>query len=371
LLALFLAATAVQLGCWWFLYPRAVRGNGEALAPPGALPGLSVIVCARNEAENLERFLPSVLRQRYPAFEVIVVDDASTDATPEVLDRLRERFGNLVVLRLDEKTAPGKKEALERGIAAARFEHLAFMDADCQPASDRWLTSLAAGFAAAPGVEIVLGYGPLRREPGHWNGWARFETVHTAMHYFALARVGCPYMGVGRNLAWKKELFARVGGFAAHSDLPSGDDDLLVNAAARPGNVALCLTPAAFVYSAAPSTPADWFHQKRRHLGAGPRYRLSHRLVLGMLALSHSLHYLTALVLLAAGIGIVPVLTGLLARLISMWYGYRRLLPRLDAADLFLRIPMYDALMAVYTVTVVPWSLLRPFRGPWRSELQN
>ncbi len=242
---LFAGATAIQLAAWWGLYIRLARHPAPGAAPFPSAP-VSVIVCARNEALHLTAFLPAVLEQDFPEFEVIVVDDDSSDETAAVLQQFQQKYDRLRVIRLAPKTGPGKKQALEAGIAAARYERLVFTDADCRPASPLWLRHIAGGFGKA-GVEIVLGYAPAYTRSGLLNRWIRFETLQTAMQYFSFALAGLPYMGVGRNLAWLKPVFGRVQGFSRHRRIPSGDDDLLVNAAARGDNTALRLHPEAIV----------------------------------------------------------------------------------------------------------------------------
>lgn len=309
----------------------------------------------------MRRHLPLVLEQAYPDFEVIVVDDASSDATPAVLRDLARRHARLRVLRLEEKKQAGKKAALALGIQAARYAWVVMTDADCRPASAHWLGGVAAS-AGQERVEMVLGYAPFERETGFFNGWARYEVVQTALHYLSFALAGMPYMGVGRNLAWKKTLFEQVGGFARHAHLAGGDDDLFVNAAARPGRAAVVLQAETFVYSSAPAGWRGWLRQKRRHVQAGLYYQPRHQLALGVLALSHVLHFLGVFLLLMVHFGMVLAITGYIIRQILLLSLLRSILPRLDAGDLLSRVPIYDLLLAVYYGVAVPCFWL--FRGP-------
>lgn len=324
------------------------------------MPGASVVVCARNEAENLRRYLPAVLTQQYPGdWEVVVVDDASDDETPAILRHFQEKYPRLRVLGIPEKVFPGKKHALAQGVAAARFDHLFLTDADCEPASAHWLARMASALTAKPETEIALGYGPMRSAKRSFrDGWTRFETAYTAVQYFSFALAGMPYMGVGRNLAWKRRVFDRAGGFSAHLDVPSGDDDLLVNAAATSCNTAICLHPDAFVYSEGAGTWKTWLRQKRRHLAAGARYRRTHRLVLATAHMSHVLHYFLLAVLLWAGFGTITAVFFYLFRSFSLLYLYARILPKLREFRLLSQVPIYDALLAAYYGAFVPISLI-------------
>ena len=356
----FVAVSLLQLAFWWGVFARLASFSDPGALRAGDMPGASVVVCARNEAENLRRHLPALLAQEYPGdWEVVIVDDASDDDTPAILRHFQEKHARLRVIRIREKVFPGKKHALAQGVAAARFDHLFLTDADCEPASARWLAHMASALTAKPETEIALGYGPVRASGGTClDGWTRFETAHTAVQYFSFALAGMPYMGVGRNLAWKRRVFDRTGGFSAHLDVPSGDDDLLVNAAATPANVAICLHPDAFVYSEGAGTWKTWFRQKRRHLSAGRRYRPLHQFVLAMANMSHVLHYFLLAVLLAAGFGTITAVFFCLFRSFSLLYLYARILPKLREFRLLSQVPIYDALLAAYYGAFVPISLI-------------
>ena len=162
---------------------------------------VSVIVCARNESENLQRFLPSLFQQDYPQFEVVVVNDCSYDDSEEILEAFAEQYSNLKIVNLveHEKYRHGKKFALTLGIKAAKYDLLLMTDADCEPLSDQWISSIQRNFTNE--TDIVLGYSPYFKKGGFLNSFIRFEAFVTALNYFSFAMVGKPYMGVGRNLA--------------------------------------------------------------------------------------------------------------------------------------------------------------------------
>ena len=370
LIGLLVVATAVQVIAWLSVFARLAWHRSAPRTAPCATrntrkPPLSVVICARNEAGNLRQNLPFVLEQQHPDFEVVVVDDDSSDDTPAVLRHFKKKHAHLRVLRVAPKTTPGKKHALAQGIAVAKHELLVFTDADCRPATPHWLDGLAGAFGIsdAPPTqctnpEILLGYAPYRPAPGLLNRWIRFETVQTAMQYLSFARMGQPYMGVGRNLAWRKALFGRVGGFAAHADLPSGDDDLLVNAAAHAGNTAICLFPSTFVYSEGEKTWRAWLRQKRRHLSAGTRYRPQHQAFLGILALSHTLHYFLLTPLWFAGFGTICV-SCWAVRMAPAFLIHWKILRQFREERLILWFPLLDALLALYYAAFVPPVLIR------------
>lgn len=243
-----------------------------------ATPPLSVVICARNEAENVIALLPKVLTQDYPEFEVVVVDDASWDSTGAELEELEKTHEHLHVVHISEhiQHRPGKKFPLTLGIKKAVHEHLVLTDADCQPASDQWLRHMAARFDGR--TEVVLGASPYKSSGGLLSALIRFETLLTGAFYLSFALAGKPYMGVGRNLAYRRSTYNRVGGFKKHYHIVSGDDDLFVQAAATGSNTAVCVHPEALVYSQAPQSWADWWRQKKRHYSTAPHYKLGVKL---------------------------------------------------------------------------------------------
>ncbi|MFN0214280.1 MAG: glycosyltransferase [Saprospiraceae bacterium] len=318
-------------------------------------PPFSLVICARNEAENLCKNLPAILAQIFEnQWELIVVDDASQDKTPDILQGYKEKNpARLQVLRIDKKTSPGKKEALSLGIAVAKYDHLLLTDADCKPVGPHWLAHMAAMLTAKPETEIVLGYGPSMS-----SLWSRYETAFVAAQYFSFALAGMPYMGVGRNLAFKRTAFNRVGGFANHIHIPSGDDDLFINAAANSKNTVICIDPEAFVYSESPPALSDWLKQKQRHLAASPAYHWQHKIALAVLAVSHTGFYFLFVLLVFIGFNPMIVIGVFFIRLVSILLVFGRILRRLREPGLFWRIPLFDVLLAGYYGVIVPWILI-------------
>jgi len=327
----------------------------------GAEPGVSVLICARNEALNLQNNLPEILQQAYAAdWELIVVDDASTDETNNVLLDFQRQYPRLRILNIPQKTSPGKKQALSTGIKAAKFDLILLTDADCAPATKHWLQHMTAPLAANPKTEIVLGYGPMKKsQKGNFlEKWTRFETAFTAMQYGTFANLGVPYMGVGRNLAFRKVVFERIGGFKSHQHIASGDDDLLVNAAATKGNTVCCFHPDSFVYSNSKQTWHAWLQQKRRHLSASPAYKWRDKLLLSLLSLSHSLHFFLLFLLLLFGFERESALYLWLSRCLLLYIMYTKVFSKLRETDLLSLFPIYDALLAVYYGALIPSFLI-------------
>lgn len=330
-------------------------GNQRRLAayvPPAQYPDIvipiSVVISARNEAKNLIQYLPHILDQQYPDFEVVVVDDCSFDGTDMLLQDLEKQYPHLKVVTVVEnyRNKTGKKFALTMGIKAAKHEHMLFTDADCMPASDHWIACMARNFDDK--TQIVLGYSPYARARGLLNAFIRFETLKSGINYLSAALNGRAYMGVGRNLAYTKTLFFACKGFASHMHVLSGDDDLFVNQNATEENTKVEIDPESFTYSEAKSTLGSWFKQKTRHMGVGKLYRSSDKRMLTIDAVSGFYLYVLLILsivyrhdfLLASGLCVL--------RLIIQIVLYSKVFKKLGAIPLLYFLPFFDILYYTY-----------------------
>lgn len=299
----FLIAVGIQLVYLFLFFISFVRSRSAANADP--VP-VSVVVCAHDEADNLKALVPALLSQDYPEFEVIIVNDRSNDGTFDYLREETEKHPRLRMVNV--KTTPervnGKKYGITLGIKAASYEWIVLTDADCRPRSANWIRSLSRHFE--DNVRFVLGFSPYLSEPGLLNLFIRFETIMTAIQYFAFGWMKNPYMGVGRNLAYRKSLFLDQKGFNNFLHVTGGDDDLFVNIHARGQNTRLEMTSDSQVYSVPCSTWRSFYQQKVRHLSVGKRYRFNHRLLLGLFGLTWIITWLAWMVLLV----LIPALRG-------------------------------------------------------------
>lgn len=287
----FCLITLIQIFYYLFFFIRLAFYKPGTRSVSQTHP-VSVIICARDEAANLMKNLPGALVQQYKTtHEVIVVNDNSYDESKYLLEEFQKSFKQLHVVELTQEAMliPGKKYPLSIGIKTAKYEILLLTDADCVPASEQWMEKMQETYS--DGTEIVLGYGAYHKKKGLLNKLIRWETFHTALQYFSYALAGKPYMGVGRNLSYKKEIFFRHKGFSAHNKIPSGDDDLFINMAATQINTKINIDKEAFTLSQPAATWLDWVKQKRRHYTTGKYYKPVHKFLLGLYAMSHFLFY--------------------------------------------------------------------------------
>lgn len=360
-LVLFSLVSFIQLLYYWGIFSRLAFFKPKEKEQSQTHP-VSVIICARDEAGNLARNLPGVLFQQYPSsHELIVVNHNSQDDTRYLLEEFKKTFKGLQIVNLEHeaKGIPGKKYPLSIGIKEADHEILLLTDADCVPASEHWLYKMQNAYE--PGIEVVLGYGAYNKKPGLLNKLIRFETYHTALQYLSYALAGVPYMGVGRNLSYKRELFINNKGFSSINHLPGGDDDLFINKVAHKGNTTVVLDPEAFTLSEAKKSFGDWFRQKQRHYSTGKFYKGKIKFLLGTYSLSLFLYYpLFVAALLFADWRIVLGIFGL--RFISQGIIQYKTMQKLGEKDLFGWWWLLDIWMFLYYCIFAPaiWKKARP-----------
>lgn len=320
-LELIIAGTLLFFFIWQIVqfirvYGAVLRYNkkqkkAHTLLSPGQ-PSVSVIICARDEAENLRDNIPHIVSQNYPEFEVIVVNDGSTDETEHVLTNLKDKYPNLrsTFVPYGATNLSTKKLALTLGIKAAKYDWVLLTDADCVPNSNNWISAMAKHFHT--GTEIVLGYGAYTTENKGLNKLITFDTLLNGLQYLGFAILGKPYMGVGRNLAYRKEVFFRLKGFASNLHLRSGDDDLLVNAAANRHNTKVEASPESITWSKPSKSLREWFYQKERHLSVSSFYTTSSKTRLIVEPITRMLFYISFIAAFVFGNHITMAYAGFL-----------------------------------------------------------
>ncbi|WP_434022541.1 glycosyltransferase [Lutimonas sp.] len=343
LLSAFCVVIIIQLYFYLFLFRKytSYKTTINALSEKG----VSIIVAAKNEAINLPHLLPALANQNFPVFEIILVNDASSDDTYSQMNSFKElhkedRF-EITILSLDPEQSAGKKHALTQGIKAARFEHLLLTDADCKPLSTDWIRKMFYSFSEKH--EIVLGYGAYEKIEGSWvNKLIRFETLLTAIQYFSYALNGKAYMGVGRNLAYRKTIFKKADGFNKHTHIKSGDDDLFVSQVATAENVAICDDPKSFTLSKPHLKFSEWLRQKRRHITTAEHYAKQVKRSLGLFYLSQFLFYILAVVAMITKTSLGIIIPLILLRFLIWYSTLYKAADKLEEKDLWAFGPLYE-----------------------------
>ena len=316
------------------------------------LPSVSVIISAKNEDENLQNFLPVLMDQDYPNYEVIVVNDQSVDDTKYILEAFEKQYKKLQVVTVSEHINEhnGKKLPLTLGIKRAKNEILLLTDADCKPVSDQWIRTMVRNFNE--GTDIVIGYSPYKKLNNLLNLFIQFDTFYTALQYFSFTIKKKPYMAVGRNLAYRRSFFFEKKGFSRHLTIPFGDDDLFVNDNATADNVAIELSEVSFMESMPENNFADWLHQKRRHLISGRDYKSEDKNKLVWVWFSQVFFYIALIPAAIFTKFYIAVLAILFLKFVLMFLIYGKALTRLNRKYLLIYIIFLDP---VYHLFLLPF----------------
>lgn len=280
ILALFSILILIGLLSYYIIFSRIKISsfdiNNDSFNEP-----VSVIICTKNELKNLKKHVSFWLNQNYSSFEVIIVNDQSTDKSHEFLELLKNEHHNLKILNIDteeSKELKGKRNALYKGIETSQNDYILLTDADCKPLSRNWIKEMTKAFINDK-TDIILGYSPYKKTKGLLNKLIQFETLLTAMQYFGFTEFGIPYMAVGRNVAYRKSVLSKE--LFINSNLSiGGDDDLVVQQIANKHNTQYTLEKESLTESIAPVTFKEWFLQKKRHLSAGKHYKNQFKFIL-------------------------------------------------------------------------------------------
>ena len=324
---------------------------------------ISLIVAAHNEEDNLRKNLKNWLELDYSEYELIVVLDRCSDDSEEILKTYQAQYPHLRYLSIDKlpENWTGKKWALQKGIETSKNRALAFTDADCQLEKE-YLLNLNAHYTQSN--EVVLGQGLYIKETTFLNQFIRFETFYTAFQFMGAAKLGIPYMGVGRNLSYSKVFYEKNQGLKEISARVSGDDDLLINKYARPNKTACMIGKGSRSYSTAKKDFRSWISQKLRHLSASPAYSLKSKLFLSAFHLSHTAFYLGLLLFLIFDRTLWLFWASYIGRMSISWLIFLLMKKKLEDNSQLYLFPVLDLLYFIYNLSLVPIGLIQK-RTAW------
>lgn len=349
---IFIVSTVIQLTYIFFIHFRLIY-KGQQKGDSASPEPVSIVISAKNEYFNLKKNLPKILEQDYPDFEVLVVNDSSDDDSYELLKEMAKGNPRLKIVNIPESLNffKGKKFPLSIGIKSAKNDIIILTDADCCPRSPNWIKSLQSNFNEH--TEIVLGYGAYEERKGFLNKLIQFDTLQIAIQYLSFALAGSPYMGVGRNLAYRKSLFYRNKGFTSHYKIQSGDDDLFINKVANKNNTRIEIEPESHTVSSPKLKFKNWVQQKQRHLETGKYYKTKHKFLLGAYSLSRFLFYLCFIILIINIYNIKVLLPLFFIRLISFFVLYNFCTKKLEVKKLLLISPLLEIFFVIFTPILI------------------
>ena len=324
-------------------------------------PPVSVIIAVKNEAEHLSKVLQRVINQNYPNYEVIIINDHSTDDTLAIAKEFERSHDHLRVLDNDGN---GKKLAIKTGIHQAKNELLLFTDADCQPVSHHWIWEMTRCFDQ--NTSIVLGYSPHKFKIRPENILQQYETLLTACLYITAARFFSPYMAVGRNLAYRRSLFMASDQFESHLNLLSGDDDLFIQQMGTRNNTKVCLSPRSFVISEPTNGLQNLFKQKRRHISTAGSYQKEHQFLLVLFHIARFGTLSGFLALMIFGGHPVQAFIGLLIYFILLQLAYIVPARRLAARKVNWYVPVLEILLMIFQLVLTIDGLVNKKNIGWK-----
>lgn len=324
---LFITIISIQLFYYGFLFRKLIHNNNKTSTEN--IP-ISVIVWIKNQANTIGNLIPLLTTQEYPDYEIILLNDASTDDTLEVLKTFEKQHHNIKIVDVknNETFWANKKYSLTLGIKAAQKEYLLFIDGTCYPDSTLWIKQMSNQFTN--NKSIVLGYSGYKKIPQSFlNLLIRFENSTNALQYLSWARIGSPYTGTGKNLAYSKELFFNTSGFINHMKSLHGEDELFINQVANRENTTLCMNPDSFTYSEPEKTVTTWLNQCKKSYAVAYDYAPIDKLKLSLFYVSQGLFLLLAIILFIFQFCWIIVLGLLLIRYtcatITWWHTSKKL----------------------------------------------
>ncbi|HBN07023.1 MAG TPA: hypothetical protein DD434_14750 [Bacteroidales bacterium] len=242
-------------------------------------PSVSVVMCVKDDAYNLEKKLPIILEQEYPNFEVVVVNDASKDETEYMLRVLQEIYPNLNIVNLYNNVNGflGKKYPLSLGIKSAKNDIILLTESDTMPLNYNWISTMVKGFKQKK--DIVLGFTNFEQKSTFLNTLMQYENQTSAMNYLGNAMLNNPYMGQGRNMAYKREFFFETGGFISQYNVSVGEDDLFVNKNANSKNTAVVLNRDSINLASPKEKREEWVIQKKKHFKSMSHFKLKDKII--------------------------------------------------------------------------------------------
>ncbi len=325
---------------------------------------VSVVIVAHNDYHHLIKTLDPILKQDYPQFEVVVVNESSDDETYYFLKDQEKIYPHLKLVQIDKQLNffRGKKFPLSIGIKSAKFDTILLTDAYCLVSSNNWISSMQKAFKDK--TEIVLGYAPYKLEAGFLNSLIRFDVLITAMHYLSFALLGLPYRGIGRNLAYSKKMFYQKQGFISHYKMSLGDDDLFINQSANKINTKICIDPDSFTYSLSEESFGQWLMKKKHNLSTTSLYKLKHKILLIVYPLSLFLFYISIIYLLVLNIWLTVVLILFAVRLLSFLLIQKRIMLKLKEQKLLLISPLLELLLFALQAMVMTLNIFNR-RNKW------
>ncbi|MBM3168641.1 MAG: glycosyltransferase [Bacteroidetes bacterium] len=267
--------------------------------------GVTVLVTARNKYQYLKVLIPKLFEQDYPKFDVLIVNDQSTDRTKRLLEDLLIKYPKLrsVTIKYTPKHLTAKKFALTLGFKVAKNDVILLTEADSLPSSNQWIRKMTAP-VREQGKTFALGYSGYTQPSSTLGRWVKFESLLKALFFLSFSLWKAPFMGVGRNLCYRKSFFMEVKAFKGFWDVQGGEDALFVNAYATGKNTQVVIDPQAITTSECTENWKEYLAQEKQVFQAERNLKVEDKRKVGIYAISQALYWIGGIgLLLYFGIG--------------------------------------------------------------------
>ena len=264
-------------------------------------PPISVILVSKDTGIAIEQNLIPILEQDYPTFEVIVVNDQSNDDYDDTLTLLESKYHNLyhTFIPGSAKYISHKKLGISMGIKASHYDWLVFTEIYCKPSSNQWLKMLSENFTDE--TDIVLGYSNYEKADSWFNKKITYDKLINSMRFLSMAIMGMPYMGNGKNLAYRKSLFMKQNGFTNQLKWKHGEDDLFINQAAKKKNTRVEVSRESIIRISMP-TKRTWENEKINYAATSQLFKGIGRFIVGFETFTRNVFYCVTIYSLITGL---------------------------------------------------------------------
>jgi len=342
---IFAGCLLIQLLFYWLFFARFAF-HKHKMQKKETIPAVSVVICTRNESGYIQQFLPCILTQDYPNYEVVLVNDNSTDDSENILREMQQYHQHLQIVTVSTqfRQENDRKLALAVGIKSAKNDLVLVTGADCLPRSSSWITEMVN--CSSEKQPMVLGYCSNKEKKGFLNLLISFDTVYTAMCYFSFALVGRPYMGMGKNILLSKKLFLGDSNYLSSYKTSSVNNALPISNMAKQKNTSISYnynsqTGSVFRYESF----SHWRNEKRKNAQSYKYYKFINRFCLRLYGVTGFLFYVSfiACLLSTTDTFILGILAALFClRMLSQWVIFAKSCNKLKEKKLLGYIPLFD-----------------------------
>lgn len=255
------------------------------------LQAISIVICSKNNAEDLKENLPYFLEQDYPNYEVIVVNDGCVDDTDIVIKALQNKYDHLRTTRipLDERFSHNKKLAQTIGIKGAKNENIIFSNPNCKPASKLWLQNLAKNWDKS----VHIGYSNFENQKKFGTNLLKNDILKRWTKAICFSSTGKTYYGNGNNMGYLKEDFFANKGFAKHSQFEAGYDHLMAYRLSKKSGSSTYISPESKVFLPTRNPFEIWANEQKYYYQSRKYISKKIKFLLDLDSTSHFFLYLS------------------------------------------------------------------------------